>query len=62
MAHKTRKNLKRNKTNYLAIQNKYAEKGAQLKCKLKTCMSKKYQSVYGLAIGGNIRKTRQLYF
>ena len=62
MAHKTRKNVKKHQTNYLAIQNKYTKKGTNIKCKLKSCMSKKYQSVYGLATGGSIRKPRQLHF
>jgi hypothetical protein len=35
--------------------NKNAIKGTQLKCKLKSCKAKMYQSVYGLSEGGSIR-------
>ena len=35
--------------------NKNAIKGTQLKCKLKSCKAKMYQSVYGMSAGGNIR-------
>ena len=38
---KTRRNYKKN--NYL--DNKNAKKGTQLKCMLKTCRAKKYQSM-----------------
>jgi hypothetical protein len=62
MARKTRKYYKKNHINHLAIQNKDAKKGTQLKCKLKTCRTKMYQSVYGATTGGSIRTTRQLYF
>ena len=59
---KTRKNLKKNKVDYLSNQNKYAKKGTLLKCRLKTCRAKKYKSVYGSTIGGNIRSERHMFY
>lgn len=59
---KTRKNCKKNKRDCLAKQNKDAQKGTQLKCRLKTCRAKKYQAVYGAATGGGIRSARQLFY
>ena len=61
MPSKTRKNYKKHKQYYLA-KTSNVKKGTQLKCKLKTCKSKMYQSVYGMTRGGHIRKPRPLYF
>jgi len=55
---KTRKNCKGNKRNCV----KDAKKGTLLKCRLKTCRAKKYQSIYGSAGGGKIRSEPQLFF
>jgi len=41
--------------------NKNALKGTQLKCKLKSCKAKMYQSVYGLSEGGSIRSNRSFF-
>ena len=41
--------------------NKNAIKGTQLKCKLKSCKAKMYQSVYGLSEGGSIRSNRSFF-
>ena len=62
MTDKTHKNYKKHQINYLPAENNYAKKGTELKCKLKSCISKKYQSVYGASTGGSIRKTIQSYF
>jgi len=61
MARKTRKNFKKKQRKYLDNQNKDAKKGTQLKCRLKTCRSKKYQSIYGASVGGSIRTERQIF-
>ena len=50
MPHKTRRNHKKN-------YHKFAKKGTDPKCRLKTCRVKKYQSVYG---GTNLTNTRSL--
>jgi len=42
--------------------NKNALKGTQLKCKLKSCKAKMYQSVYGLSAGGSIRSNRAAFY
>jgi hypothetical protein len=55
---KTRKNCNKNKRNC----HKDAKNGTQLKYRLKTCRSKKYQSIYGAASGGSSREPRQLYY
>ena len=62
MRNKTRKNFKKNKRDCLATQHKDAKKGTQLKCRLKTCISKKYQAVYGASRGGGIRAARQSFY
>jgi hypothetical protein len=54
MSKKTRKNSKKYTTN--------AKKGTQLKCILKTCRAKKYQSVYGSTTGGRTRSNRPLFY
>lgn len=41
--------------------NKYAKKGTQMKCKLKSCRAKKYQSVYG-STRSHIRSNKQLFY
>ena len=61
MPSKTRKHYKKHKKDHLEKTNN-VKKGTQLKCKLKTCKSKMYQSVYGMTRGGNIRSARPLYF
>ncbi len=58
LAKKTRKNCNKNKRNC----HKDAKKGAQLRCRLKTCRFKKYQSIYGASSGGSARENRQLYY
>ena len=55
MSYKTRKTHHKG---FLEKQNKNAKKGTQLKCRMKTCRAKKYQSVYG----GTARTTRNLFF
>lgn len=55
---KTRKNCKKK----LRDCDKDAKKGTHIKCRLKTCRAKKYQSVYGAARGGNIRAARPLFY
>lgn len=62
MSLKTRKNYKKHKKLHLENINNNAKKGTQLKCRLKTCRSKMYQSVYGAARGGNIRSNIALFF
>lgn len=57
---KTRKNYKQ-KNNYLD-KTIDAKKGTQIKCMLKSCRAKKYQSVYGLSTGGRIRATIPIYY
>jgi len=59
-AKKTRKNCKKPKKDCFATQHKDAKKGAQLKCRLKTCRAKKYQAVYGAATGGSIRDRKSV--
>lgn len=58
---KTRKNYKKN-SNHLDNKKTDAKKGTKLKCMLKTCRAKKYQSVYGSATGGSIRATTPIYY
>lgn len=55
---KTRKNSK----NITQKCNKNAIKGTELKCKLKSCKAKMYQSVYGLSEGGSIRSNKHLFY
>jgi hypothetical protein len=52
MSNRTRKNYKK---------NKYIKNSILLKCRLKTCKAKKYQSVYGSVSGGSARSARQLF-
>jgi len=52
MTNKTRKNIKCKHSN--------AKKGSIRKNRIKTCRTKKYQSVYG-SIGGYVRTIRSLY-
>lgn len=61
MANNTRKNCKKYQIDCLATQKKYAKKGTQLKCKLKTCRAKMYKSVYGAASGGSIRNPKIIF-
>ena len=42
--------------------DKNAIKGTHLKCKLKSCKAKMYQSVYGLSAGGSIRSNRAAFY
>ncbi len=58
MGRKTRKHCNKKKRDC----DKDAKKGTQLKCRLKTCRAKKYQSVYGAIRGGSARATRPLFF
>jgi hypothetical protein len=58
---KTRKYHKQNKIDYLSNQHKEAKKGTYLKCRLKTCRAKKYQSVYGASHGGSIRSANPVF-
>ncbi len=37
-------------------------KGTHLKCKLKSCKAKMYQSVYGSSTGGSIRSNRAAFY
>ena len=66
MRQKTRKHCKKNKRNCLTIQytdaTKGTKKGTIIKCSLKTCRAKKYQSIYGGASGGAIRSRVPLFF
>ena len=62
MVHKTRKNYNIQKSNKYGSKHTYAKRGTQDKCKLKTCKSKMYQSIYGGTFNENIRSLRQLYF
>ena len=62
MVKKTRKHHIKNKRNYLETQYEDAKKGTQLKCRLKTCRSKKYQAVYGAIKGGKARENRQIFY
>jgi hypothetical protein len=57
-AKKTRKHSKKRENQY----NKFAKKGTSLKCRMKTSIVKKYQSVYGSASGGKIRSERLLFY
>lgn len=41
---------------------KGAKRGTELKCKLKSCKAKIYQSVYGSSKGGSIRSNQQLFY
>jgi hypothetical protein len=54
---KTRKNCKKTHRDC----NKDAKKATQLKCRMKTCRSKKYMSVFGSTCG-SIRSNRQLFY
>jgi hypothetical protein len=58
MVKKTRKHCKKNKRDC----DKDAKKGTLLKCRLKTCRAKKYQSVYGSATGGSARENKPLFY
>ena len=60
MTHK--KTYKHYKSKYLENRHKYAKKGTQRKCRLKTCKSKIYKTVYGGTLDGKIRSLRQLFF
>lgn len=51
MGSKTRKNKK----------HIYAKKATQIKCLLKSCKARKYQSVYGVSKGGAVRSNPELY-
>ena len=62
MNRKTRKHHIKNKHNYLETQHNNAKKGTHLKCRLKTCRSKKYQAVYGATKGGSARENRQFFY
>ena len=53
MHNKTRRNCKK------CFKN--AKKSTSMKCRLKTCRAKKYQSVYGSETKGIIRSLRQLF-
>ena len=55
---KTRKNNR--KPNKYNVSN--AKKGTSIKCIMKTCRSKKYQSIYGSEPKGIIRSLRQLFY
>ena len=57
---KTRKHRKTPNMNYLEKQNINAKKGTQIKCLMKTCRAKKYQSVYG-SVGGSVRSNRNYF-
>ncbi len=37
-----------------------AKKATQMKCRMKTCRAKKYQSIYG-STGGSIRSNRNVF-
>jgi hypothetical protein len=58
MTRKTRKNYK----NISHKSSKNAKKGTELKCKLKSCKAKMYQSVYGVSEGGRIRSNLQMFY
>jgi len=63
-AKKTRKHCKKNNMNCLEKQHrnvKNAKKATQIKCLMKTCRAKKYQSVYG-SVGGSVRSNRTFFF
>ena len=57
---KTRKHRKTPNMNCLEKQNINAKKGTQIKCLMKTCRAKKYQSVYG-SVGGSVRSNRNYF-
>ena len=64
MSKKTRKNNNSQNTNtIIRYNNKHnnAKKATQIKCRMKTCRAKKYQSLFG-SVGGSIRSNRQLYY
>jgi hypothetical protein len=58
---KTRKHCKKTNANFLAKQHINAKKATQIKCLMKTCRAKKYQSVYGSSIGGSVRSNRNYF-
>jgi hypothetical protein len=60
MERKTRKHRKKPNANCLEKQNINAKKATQIKCRMKTCRAKKYQSVYG-SVGGSIRSNRNSF-
>jgi hypothetical protein len=57
----TRKNRKKCKNNTQKCK-KSAKKGTELRCKLKSCKAKMYQSVYGVSEGGSIRSNPRLFY
>ena len=64
MSKKTRKNNNSQNTNTIIRYNNNhnnAKKATQIKCRMKTCRAKKYQSLFG-SVGGSIRSNRQLYY
>lgn len=58
MKKQTRKHYKKNKHKCIT----YAKKGTLLKCRLKTCKTKKYQAIYGAVTGGSPRENIQLFY
>lgn len=60
-AKKTRKHCKKQNMNCLEKQNRNAKKATQVRCLMKTCRAKKYQSVYG-SVGGSVRSNRTYFF
>lgn len=60
-AKKTRKHCKKNNAKCLEKQNRNAKKATQVRCLMKTCRAKKYQSVYG-SVGGSVRSNRPYFF
>ena len=58
MTRKYRKNCK-NKTQKC---KKNVKRGTELKCKLKSCKAKLYQSIYGVSEGGSIRSNQQFFY
>ena len=56
MSRKTLKSRKSGKSN-----KSFAIKGTNIKCRLKTCRAKKYESIYGVTRGGTIRSPKPLY-
>jgi hypothetical protein len=58
----SRKTLKSRKSRKSRKSSKsFAEKGTNIKCLLKTCRAKRYQSIYGVTRGGTIRSPKPLY-
>ena len=60
-AKKTRKHCKKQNMNCLEKPNRNAKKATQVRCLMKTCRAKKYQSVYG-SVGGSVRSNRTFFF